>query len=205
MTITSYATLQSEIASWLNRDDLTSIIPTFIQFVESDVNSRLRHQKMVVRAQATSNQEYVQLPSDWLEAINIHIVDGAQPLRFVTLDEADRINKQQIITQPSFYSIMDDALEIVPAPESNIDIEMIYYGKITSLSNQNTSNWLLVKAPDLYLYGSLVHAAPYLLDDQRVGLFANMYNSRLEALALESDKAVHSGGPLVARTRKTYG
>jgi hypothetical protein len=205
MTITSYATLQSEIASWLNRDDLTSIIPTFIQFVESDVNSRLRHQKMVVRAQATSNQEYVQLPGDWLEAINIHIVDGEQPLRFVTLDEADRINKQQIITQPSFYSIMDDALEIIPAPESNIDIEMIYYGKITSLSNQNTSNWLLVKAPDLYLYGSLVHASPYLLDDQRVGMFANMYNSRLESLALESDKAVHSGGPLVARTRKTYG
>jgi hypothetical protein len=205
MTITSYATLQSEIASWLNRDDLTAIIPTFIQFVEADVNSRLRHQKMVVRAQATSNQEYVQLPGDWLEAINIHIVDGAQPLRYVTLDEADRINKQQIITQPSFYSIMDDALEIVPAPESNIDIEMIYYGKITSLSNQNTSNWLLVKAPDLYLYGSLVHASPYLLDDQRVGMFANMYNSRLESLALESDKAVHSGGPLVARTRKTYG
>jgi len=58
MTITSYATLQSEIASWLNRDDLTSQIPTFIQFVEADVNSRLRHQKMVVRAQATSNQEW---------------------------------------------------------------------------------------------------------------------------------------------------
>lgn len=205
MTITSYATLQSEIASWLNRDDLSSIIPTFIQFVEADVNSRLRHQKMVVRAQATSNQEYVQLPSDWLEAINIHIIDGAQPLSYVTLDQADRINKQQIVTQPSFYSIMDDALEIVPAPESNIDIEMIYYGKIASLSDSNTSNWLLVKAPDLYLYGSLVHASPYLLDDQRLGMFASMYNSRLDSLSLESDKALHSGGPLVARTRKTYG
>ena len=205
MTITSYATLQSEIASWLNRDDLTAIIPTFIQFVESDVNSRLRHQKMVVRAQATSDQEFVQLPADWLEAINIHIIDGAQPLRFVTLDEADRINKQQIITQPSFYSIMDDALEIIPAPATDIDIEMIYYGKIPALSVSNTSNWLLVKAPDLYLYGSLVHASPYILDDQRVGLFANMYNSRLESLGLESDKALHSGSPLVARTRKTYG
>ena len=205
MTITSYATLQSEIASWLNRDDLSSIIPTFIQFVEADVNSRLRHQKMVIRAQATSNQEYVQLPGDWLEAINIHIIDGAQPLSYVTLDQADRINKQQIITKPSFFSIMDNALEIVPAPGSNIDIEMIYYGKIPALSNTNTSNWLLVKAPDLYLYGSLVHAAPYLLDDQRIGMFANMYNSRLESLALESDKAVHSGSPLVARTRKTYG
>jgi len=205
MTVTTYATLQSEIASWLNRDDLTSIIPTFIQFVESDVNSRLRHQKMVVRATATSDQEYVQLPADWLEAINIHIVDGTQPLTYVTLNEADRINKQQIITSPIFYSIMDDALEIIPAPSSNIEIEMIYYGKIPALSVSNTTNWLLTKAPDLYLYGSLVHASPYILDDQRVGLFANMYNSRLDSLALESDKALHSGGPLVARTRKTYG
>lgn len=205
MTVTTYATLQSEIASWLNRDDLTSIIPTFIQFVESDVNSRLRHQKMVVRATATSDQEYVQLPTDWLEAINIHIVDGTQPLTYVTLNEADRINKQQIITSPTFYSIMDDALEIIPAPSSNIEIEMIYYGKIPALSVSNTTNWLLTKAPDLYLYGSLVHASPYILDDQRVGLFANMYNSRLDSLALESDKALHSGGPLVARTRKTYG
>lgn len=205
MTVTTYATLQSEIASWLNRDDLTSIIPTFIQFVESDVNSRLRHQKMVVRATATSDQEYVQLPTDWLEAINIHIVDGTQPLTYVTLNEADRINKQQIITSPTFYSIMDDALEIIPAPSSNIEIEMIYYGKIPALSVSNPTNWLLTKAPDLYLYGSLVHASPYILDDQRVGLFANMYNSRLDSLALESDKALHSGGPLVARTRKTYG
>jgi hypothetical protein len=205
MTITSYATLQSEIASWLNRDDLTSQIPTFIQFVEADVNSRLRHQKMVVRAQATSDQEYVSLPADWLEAINIHIIDGKQPLRFVTLDEADRILKQQIITQPSFYSIMDDALEIVPAPATDIDIEMVYYGKIPSLSDTVTSNWLLVKAPDLYLYGALVHASPFLLDDQRVGLFGGMYNSRLDSLQLESDKALHSGGPLVARNRVVFG
>jgi hypothetical protein len=205
MTITSYATLQSEIASWLNRDDLTSQIPTFIQFVEADVNSRLRHQKMAVRAQATSDQEYVALPADWLEAINIHIIDGKQPLRFVTLDEADRILKQQIITQPSFYSIMDDALEIVPAPATDIDIEMIYYGKIPSLSVSVTSNWLLVKAPDLYLYGALVHASPFLLDDQRVGLFGGMYNSRLDSLQLESDKALHSGGPLVARNRVVFG
>jgi hypothetical protein len=205
MTITSYATLQSEIASWLNRDDLTATIPTFIQFVEADLNSRLRHQKMVVRAQATSDQEYVALPSDWLEAININIIGGKQPLRFVTLDEADRILNQQIITQPSFYSIMDDALEIVPPPATDIDIEMIYYGKIPALSNTNTSNWLLVKAPDLYLYGALVHASPFLLDDQRVGMFGSMYNSRLDSLQLESDKALHSGGPLVARNRLVYG
>ena len=69
-TITNYANLQSTIADYLNRADLTSQIQTFIQFAEADLNTRLRDRQMIVRAEATSDEEYVQLPSDWLEALN---------------------------------------------------------------------------------------------------------------------------------------
>jgi len=64
-TITDYASLQSQIAAWLNREDLTAQIPVFIQFVEADINTRLRTREMIVRATATSSAEYVQLPADW--------------------------------------------------------------------------------------------------------------------------------------------
>jgi len=40
---------------------------------------------------------------------------------------------------------------MVPPPGSDISIEMIYYGRVAALSDANTSNWLLVKAPDVYL------------------------------------------------------
>lgn len=204
-TITDYASLQSQIAAWLNRDDLTAQIPVFIQFVEADINTRLRTREMIVRATATSSAEYVQLPADWLEAINLHIVDGQQPLRFVTLDEADRINKMQYYTASSFYSLMNGAIELVPEPGDNLEIEMIYYGKVPALTTSATTNWLLTKAPDLYLYGALVHASPFLMDDQRIPTFASMYSTRFEALNDESKTSTHSGGPLVARARITYG
>lgn len=203
-TITNYTTLQSTIADYLNRADLTAQIPTFIQFAEADFNTRLRTREMIVRAEAESSNEYVQLPADWLEAINLHIIDGAQPLRFITLDEADYINKQQIYTNVAAYSLMNGAIELVPPPGANIDIEMIYYGKITSLSAQNPTNWLLTKAPDIYLYGALMHAQPFLMDDQRMPVFAALYNSRLEALNEESMKSTHSGSPLIARARRVY-
>ena len=204
-TITDYASLQSQIAAWLNREDLTAQIPVFIQFVEADINTRLRTREMIVRATATSSAEFVQLPSNWLEAINLHIVDGQQPLRFVTLDEADRINQQQYYTASSFYSLMNGAIELVPAPGDDLEIEMIYYGKVPALSTTVTTNWLLTKAPDLYLYGALVHASPFLMDDQRIPTFASMYSTRFESLNDESTASTHSGGPLVARTRITYG
>lgn len=203
-TITNYTTLQSTIADYLNRADLTAQIPTFIQLAEADFNTRLRTREMIVRAEAQSSNEYVQLPADWLEAINLHIVDGAQPLRFVTLDEADYINKQQIFTNVAAYSLMNGAIELIPAPGANIDIEMIYYGKITPLSSQVATNWLLTKAPDVYLYGSLLHAQPFLMDDQRMPVFAALYNSRVEALNEESMKSTHSGSPLIARARRVY-
>lgn len=203
-TITDYSSLQSTIADYLNRGDLTAQIPTFIQFAEADMNTRLRTREMIVRAEAQSSNEYVQLPADWLEAINLHIVDGQQPLRYVTLDEADRIIQEKLFNNVVAYSLMNGALELVPAPGSDVDIEMIYYGKITPLSNVVTTNWLLTKAPDVYLYGSLMHAQPFLMDDQRMPVFAALYNSRIEALNEESMKSTHSGSPLIARARRVY-
>jgi len=203
-TITNYATLKSTIADYLNRADLTSQIETFIQFTEADLNTRLRCREQIVRAEATSSAEYVQLPADWLEAINLHIVDGQQPLRYITLDEADIVNKEQLYTAPHFYSLMNGAIEIIPEPGDDIDIEMIYYAKIPTLTDVNTTNWLLTKAPDVYLYGALTHAAPFLLDDQRIPVFAQIYLTRVQALMDESQKSLHSGSPLIARTRRSY-
>lgn len=203
--ITNYATLQSAIADYLNRQDLTSQIPMFIQFVEADLNTRLRARQMVVRATATSDEEFVTLPSDFIEALNLQITDGKTPLRYVTLDEADQIKNARIYNSVMAYSIVDNAIELVPAPAVNVEIDMVYYQKIPALSDVATTNWLLLKSPDIYLYGALVHAAPFLLDDQRIGTFGQFYSQRVEALSAESDRAVHSGSPLVSRVRRAYG
>ena len=202
--ITHYATLQSAIADYLNRQDLTSQIPLFIQFCEADLNTRLRCREQIVRAEAISDNEFVQLPGDWLEAINLEIVDGVSPLRFVTLDEADIIKKAQRYQNVAAYSLMNGAIELVPGPSDNVEIEMVYYGKIPALSNVAPTNWLLAKAPDVYLYGALTHAAPFLLDDQRIAVFGSFYSQRVQALNEEASKSLTSGSPLVARTRRVY-
>jgi hypothetical protein len=202
--ITNYATLQSAIADYLNRQDLVAQIPLFIQFVEADLNTRLRCREQIIRAEALSDAEFVQLPGDWLEAVNLQIVDGTSPLRFVTLDEADIIVKEQRYDRVVAYSLMNGAIELVPPPTDDVELEMIYYGKIPALSNANTTNWLLSKAPDVYLYGALTHAAPFLVDDQRIAVFGSFYGQRVQALNDEAQKSLTSGSPLVARTRRFY-
>jgi hypothetical protein len=204
-TITNYATLQSAIADYLNRADLTAQIQTFIQFCEADLNTRLRSREMIVNATATSDGQFVALPPDWLEAINMMIVGGQSPLRYITPDEADTIIKAQTYTSTRFYSMTTGVIELVPPAVDDITIDMVYYGKIPALSDANTTNWLLTKAPDVYLYGALTHAAPFLMDDQRMAVFSQIYLARVQSLQDESQKALHSGSPLISRPRGVYG
>ena len=135
---------------------------------------------------------------------SIQLVDGKSPLRYVSMDQADIIVARQEFTSVTFYSIMDSAIELVPAPSDDVEIEMVYYKKIPALSDTNTTNWLLTKAPDIYLYGALSHASPFIMDDQRMPMFAQLYLARTEALNDESKISTHSGSPLVARTRAVY-
>jgi hypothetical protein len=46
---------------------------------------------------------------------------------------------------------------------------------VTSLSSINTTNWLLTADPDVYLYGALLEAQPYLQDDARIATWAQIF------------------------------
>ena len=76
MAITTYAELQTSIANWLNRDDLTAVIPDFISLTEAGINRDLRHYRMINRVDATLDSRYVQMPTDWMETVRFSITSG---------------------------------------------------------------------------------------------------------------------------------
>ena len=62
-----------------------------------------------------------------------------------------------------------------------------------ALSDSNASNWLLNYYADAYLYGSLVHSAPYLKDDARATVWAALYQSAIDAINAESERSKFGG------------
>ena len=201
MALTNYSQLQASIANWLNRDDLTATIPDFITLAEARFNRELRTQQMIVRKEATSDKQYVQLPADWLEAKNIQV--GTTVLEYKTMDDLDRLRAANLTGPVRYYTIVGLSLELLPAPNDDIDIEMAYYQQIPALSASST-NWLLTKAPDLYLYGALSEAAQYLDNDERAPLWDTRVATTIESINAEAKKAEVSGSRLLAR-RRTFG
>jgi hypothetical protein len=201
----NYAELKTDIADWLNRADLTSRIPSFIRLAEARFNRDLRVRQMVKRSVATLEDGYITLPTDWLEAKNIQINYGYGPrkLEYVTLEQADdlRLKRGDVAGDPRYFNVTGNQLEIIPKPSDEAEIEMTYYGKITALSDENTSNWLLETWPDMYLYGSLAHTAPYLKDDERVSVWASFYDRALTEITDADASAQYSGSVLKSRAR----
>ena len=192
MAITTYSELQSAIADWLLRDDLTSVIPSFIDLAEAKFNRRIRDYRMVVRATATVDTGYFAVPLNWLENIRFQLnTNPITTLEYVTPDQA----AEELITfssagRPKFFTMVGGEFQVVPTPDSNTYTgELTYYRTIPALSDAETSNWLLAAAPDIYLYGALMEAAPYLDDDARIQTWGSLLERGLNDLQIESDRA----------------
>ena len=206
MALTTYSELKSSVADWLNRTELTSAIPDFISLAEAQVERKLRTRQMIVRANATIDTEYGTVPSDYLEVKSLKLqTNPITPLQFETIDALDSLQAQYpSASKPRFFSIVGSQIRTIPTPDSSYTAELTYYAKLTKLSDSVTTNWLLTAAPDVYLYGALLQAAPYLKDDARISVWATLYTSAMEDLQVADDRGSTSGGALIARA-KTFG
>ena len=202
MAITTYAELQTSITGWLNRDDLASVVPDFITLAESSINRDLRHYKMVQRSNATLDSRYVQVPDDWLETIRFSITSGTS-YRIEPASIDDLIQYRQDSNdqsgRPRLYANVGEEIEVWPTPDTEYQMQLMYYAKTPSLSATNSYNWLLQDAPDVYLYGALLQSAPYLQDDARTQIWASLYTSAIQSLQKASDSTRFAGSGLRMR------
>lgn len=204
MTITTYATLKTAIADFLNRDDLTSVIPTFIALAEADMQRKLRHWRMETRATAQLDTQFSAIPSDWVETIRFYLTTG-ETSRLELISQAEMIDRKQadgnVTGRPYYYAMTGSQFELYPVPDGQYTGELLYFAKIPALSDSATTNWLLTNAPDAYLYGALIHSAPYLKDDARIQVWAALYQSAIDNLNTSSNDARHSGTGLRMKIR----
>ena len=195
MSITTYAELKTAIADFLNRDDLTSVIPTFISLAEAQIARDVRHWKQEKRVTTSADERYENLPSDWLEIKLVALTTGKM-LQTVPMSEMAELRaSSNTAGEPRYVRLTADQIEFYPTPSAATDISMLYYARTPALSDTDTTNWLLTDAPDILLYGALLHSAPYLTDDQRATVWGSLYQAGVEKLNLESQKG-QTAGPL---------
>ena len=201
MAITNYAELQAAVSNWLHRADLTTIIPDFISLAEADINGRLRVRGMETSTAvtATGGTRAIALPSGWLQGRRAYI--DTNPIQHLEYLSPQDYWSRYVSTEsglPKCHTIEGENMLLGPIPDSGRVVQMLYYARPSPLSVD--VNAMFTANPDLYLYGALVAAEPYLKNDRRMPLWRAQYDAIIARVESGDSRDRASASVLQVRT-----
>jgi len=205
VAISTYSELQDAVKAWLARDgdaDMLTRVPEFIALVEAQFNRDVRHRSMEIRGLLvpTAGNAFVTLPSDYREARSLVVQSNPlSTLSYVTPQQMDTNWPNAATGIPIEYTIVGNEIKLGVIPNSATAIEITYYQTIPALGTATPSNWMLSDHPDLYLYGSLLQAAPYLKNNADIPVWGAFYTRGMEGLKQDATRSAFNGGPLSAK------
>lgn len=198
MAIDTYGELKTTIADYLHRADLTSYIPGFVEFANARINDELRIDAMLQIADTTLNGEFNALPTGFIAMRSIESASG--PLVYMTPEAMSEFSQTGAVPDPARYTIMAQQLRLYPIP-SALPVTMSYYKAFANFAVDADTNWLLTNRPDLYLFGSLVNAASFLVDDPRIAIWEQRFQQALAGVRRQQATSAAGAASLVIRVR----
>jgi hypothetical protein len=185
--ITNYSELQTAIASYLDRSDLTSMIPTFISLAEAKLNRSLRLRAQESTAAGTASAS-VALPSDFLQVISITVTCGGSTYPVDYIRPGDVKGESRPVYH---YTIVGSNIVFDPVA-ADTTYMLTYYAKFQTVASYD--NWLITNAPDVYLYASLLECEPYLKNDDRMMVWNSLLQRSIDDLVTQDNYARYGQG-----------
>jgi hypothetical protein len=185
ISFTNYEGLKAAVADWLGRDDLAERIPDFIALAERRMARELRPRVLERRAEAEvqAGQRFVPLPwrrepGNWDVFLEMRDLiwqgeDGRR--RDLAYLPPDRAALDHAPGEPHGFSISGRDLVLVPAPVRPGKLQLSYWCEPAPLGPKQPDSELLLAAPELYLYASLVESAPYTRGSAPLELWERFY------------------------------
>ena len=203
MALDNYSNLQTSIANFLARDDLTTEIVDFIALTEADFNRRLRIRAMENSSSFTIDSETETLPTGFLQARSFVIPTNPKTaLQFMTPFHQAETQGSSETGKPRAYSIEGTNFRFSPTPDASYSATLVFYKAFDALSASVATNHILTNHPDVYLFGALYFASTFIrgMDPQTVGQFKTQYETALQQVEMADEKDKYNATPLVQRT-----
>ena len=200
MAISTYAELQTAVQNWLHRGDLASIVPDFIMLAEARINGDLdaRLQDSTTTIATVAGTETITIPSDLINIRHLSVeTDPVTTLKYNAPDQFEVAYPYGASGVPLVYTVIGSSIYLAPIPDAAYSLDLIYKARVPSLSNSNTTNWLLTTYPHVYLYATLLESTPYIKDDSRLQVWLEAYK---EAIQSVNSQDWYSGSTMIVRT-----
>lgn len=182
--ITDYASLQTAVADFLHRDDLTSQIQDFIAIAETHLDADISAREMDTRIPIsfTANNAYTAVPVGMLDIRRLSIqTDPIRVLKYASPDEITADYPYSTTGTPMVFAIIGEEIQVAPIPDTAYTGEVVYRKSIPRLAT-NLTNWLITKYPHVYLYGTLLMAEFYVEDQDKFAMIVAAYQKAVDGI-----------------------
>lgn len=193
MSITDYASLMIDTAEYSGRANIAHIFPRLVGMAETKLNRALRVADMETVDTVTIANGDGTLPTDFLEARQVLSPTGT-PIRSVSLQQLTNSYRTYPGT-PYGYAIVGSTIQV--RPKADGDLTLTYYAKIPGLTTANPTNWLLEKAPDVYLYALLAEVAIASMDAGKTQSAMQLMGLALGGLQIEDERRRWGNGQMI--------
>ncbi len=202
MALATYTDLKAAVGDWLHRGDLAARAADFIALAEVRFNRALRLNAMEViyTSNTGSNAASVAIPSDLIEVKRFSVTANGRehPLEYATGIDLARASGETGV--PRLYTGQGNSYLLAPQTDGDYAYTIYYFARFAALSDANPTNWLLLNAPDVYLYGALLEASAYLIDDDRLPLWKQAFDNAVQALQAQDDRKDHPSAGMRVRS-----
>lgn len=182
-------------------EDTTERIPTFIRMAENRLERLLTvpERETVFSAATTSGQQAVALPDGFRQLRTVRLVaDDGYPLAPVTLNYL-HAQFTDNSGRPQVYAIANGGLQIGPVPDGVYTLSLTYIDKIPALTSANTTNWLLSRHADVYVYSILAQAEAFLGNAQSAAAWTAATDGVIEEINQQGNR-FRMAGPIRLRS-----
>ncbi len=193
----NYFELFNLIKAYSNRtDDLfVEQIPSFINQAITNIYNEAKTIgfQNIEEGSLQVGSAFITKPADWQETISLsYVITGVTPTRVYVYPRSYEFCKtysplEDTRGNPVFYADYDlptpglGNIFLSPTPDTAYPYQLIYL-RIPLFNEDITQNFIADRYPNLILYASLLEAAPFLKDDERIAMFEARYNKALNTV-----------------------
>jgi len=215
----TFATLKTAVADYLNRSDIAAAtVGHFINLamrnledgqITIDGNIQSHNWNCMQVRQTTTPATvatFLTFPSRikdvmWLKILEDEIYYDLSP---VTASVAYSLHPHgdDVTGRPVVFALLEAQSEILlrPYPDQVYLYDINYYAYHEDLSADASHNWWTDYHWDILLYGALLQATPYLVEDPRIAVWQNFYDRAVAQLYRQEKQKNTSGGMLQIRS-----
>ena len=200
MALSNYTDLRQKIIDQSHRDDLDLQLDDFIKLAETEMLAnpeealKMNEAEVITTLVTSTTSRLIALPADFQQArdFQITISEDIHDLKYRT---PDQLKVRGGVGTPCSFTINANQIEFDVLSDVEYDVTAKYFAEFTPLNSTNTTNIVLTKYPNIYLYGCMAQVGSFTVQEQIEAFYYQKFFAAIKA-ANQSEKDIRFGPQL---------